>query len=193
MAKYPLMTIQPPGIGIAQKEKRLLLMERMPLYLVVFQSIPETAILISLGLTLLGFKPKLKSVLIIASLESLASFLIRTLPLTPGINVFLQLPVLIVLTACCCSLNLLDAALASLLGLVVLALTETVFNLLISAVSGIAVRQALEDPLLRLLFPLPEFVFLTVVIIILRRYNLALFDIQELKSLERLKGDEKQK
>jgi len=162
----------------------------MPLYLVVFQSIPETAILISLGLILIGFKPKLKSVLIIASIESLASFLIRGLPLPPGINVFIQLPILIVLTACFCSLNLIYAALASLLGLVVLALTETAFNFLISAVSGIAVRQALEDPLLRLLFPLPEFVFLTVVIFILRRFNLALFDIQELKSLERLKGDE---
>lgn len=167
-------------------------MDRMPFYLVVFQSVPETAILISLGLTLLGFKPKLKSVLVIASLESLASFLIRCLPLPPGINVFIQLPVLIVLTACCCGLNLPDAALASLLGLVVLALTETAFNFLISAVSGIAVRQALEDPLLRLLFPLPEFAFLTAAILILRRYNLALFDIQELKSLERLKGDEKQ-
>ncbi len=167
-------------------------MDRMPFYLVVFQSLPETAILISLGLTLVGFKPKLKSVLIIASLESLVSFLIRSLPLPPGVNVFLQLPVLVVLMACFCSLDLLDAALASLLGLVVLALAETAFNLLISEVSGIAVRQALEDPLLRLLFPLPEFAFLTVMIFILRHYNLALFDIRELKNLEQLKGDEKQ-
>jgi hypothetical protein len=167
-------------------------MDRMPFYLVVFQSLPETAILISLGLTLIGFKPKLKSVVIIAFLESLVSFLIRSLPLPPGVNVFLQLPVLIVLTACFCSLNLLDAALASLLGLVVLALTETAFNLLISAVSGISIRQALEDPLLRLLFPLPEFALLTAAILILRHYNLVLFDIQELKSLERLKGEEKE-
>lgn len=158
-------------------------MDRMPFYLVVFHSIPEIAILISLGLTLLGFKPKLKIVLVIASLESLASFLIRSLPLPPGINVFIQLPILVVLTACFCSLNLLDAALTSLLGLVVLALTETAFNFLISAVSGIAVQQALEDPLLCLLFPLPEFVFLTGVVLILRRYNLTLFDIQELKNL----------
>ncbi|NPV29739.1 MAG: hypothetical protein HPY58_08830 [Firmicutes bacterium] len=166
-------------------------MDRMPFYLVVFHSIPETAILISLGLILTGYKPKLKSVLVIASLESLVSFLIRSLPLLPGVNVFLQLPVLIVLTACCCGLSLLDAALASLLGLVVLALTETAFNFLISAVSGIAVRQALEDPLLRVLFPLPEFVFLTGAVLILRRYNLTLFDLQELKNLEQLKGDEK--
>lgn len=61
-------------------------MDRMPFYLMVFQSVPETAILISLGLALLGFKPKLKSVLVIASLESFASFLIRSLPLPPGGN-----------------------------------------------------------------------------------------------------------
>jgi len=112
--------------------------------------------------------------------------------LPPGINVFIQLPILVVLTACFCSLNLLDAALASLLGLVVLALTETVFNSLISAVSGISIQKALENPLLRLLFPLPEFAFLTGMVLILRRYNLTLFDIQELKNLEQLKGDEKQ-
>ncbi|HAA89050.1 MAG: Uncharacterized protein XD63_1774 [Thermoanaerobacterales bacterium 50_218] len=166
-------------------------MERIPFYLVVFQFIPETAILISLGLTLLGFKPKLKSILIIASLESLVSFLIRSLPLPPGVNVFIQLPVLIILTVYFCSLDLVYAALASLLGLVVIGLTETAFNFLISAASGISIQQALEDPLLRLLFPLPEFVFLTGSVLVLRKYNLALFDIQELKNLEQLKGHEK--
>ncbi|AFV12165.1 hypothetical protein Tph_c19710 [Thermacetogenium phaeum DSM 12270] len=65
---------------------------------------------------------KLKSVLIVAFLKSLASFLVCSLLLPPGINVFLQLPVLVVLTACYCSLNLLDAAVTSLLGLIVLAL-----------------------------------------------------------------------
>jgi len=167
-------------------------MDEMPFYLVVFQFIPETAILISLGLTLLGFKPRLKSILIIASLESLISFLIRSLPLPPGANVFIQLPVLIILTVYFCSLDLVYAALASLLGLVVIGLTETAFNFLISAASGISIQQALRDPFLRLLFPLPEFAFLTGSVLVLRKYNLALFDVQELKNLENLKGHEKQ-
>ncbi len=90
MTKYPSATIRLPGIGIAGR-KEALLMDRMPFYLVVFQSLPETAILISLGLILIGFKPKLKSVLIIASLESLVSFLVRSLPLPPGVNVFIEI------------------------------------------------------------------------------------------------------
>lgn len=127
----------------------------------------------------------------IAAVESLTSYLIFALPLPPGINVFIQLPILVGLVVCFCKIDVLYAALASFLGLIILALTETAFTFVISAVSGITIRQALANPLWRLLFPLPEFVFLTAVILILNRYNLALFNIQELNALERLKDHEK--
>jgi hypothetical protein len=166
-------------------------MDIMPFYLMVFQSIPETAILIFLGLTLIGVKPRLKHVLIIALIESLASFLIRSFPLAPGINVFIQLPVLVALTAYICRLHVIYAALASFLGLVGIALTETVFNFIISTISGIPVRQALNNPMLKLLFPIPEFIFLIAIILLLRHYNLVLFDVQELKNLEQIKSYEK--
>ncbi len=175
-------------VGSQGREEIVTDMERMPFYLVVFQFIPETAILISLGLTLLGFKPGLKSILIIASLESLVAFSIRSLPLPPGVNVFIQLPVLIFLTSCFCRTDVVDAVLASLLGLVILALAETVFNFLISAVSGIPIQKALEDPLLRLLFPLPEFIILTGTVLVLRKYNVTLFDVQELRNLDKIRG-----
>lgn len=67
-------------------------MDIMPIYLIFLHSIPETAILVSLGLVLTGLKPDLARILLVAFITSLASYFIRTLPLPPGINVFIQLP-----------------------------------------------------------------------------------------------------
>jgi hypothetical protein len=108
----------------------------------------------------------------------------------PGIHIFIQLPVLIVLTAYFCRLNIKYAALASFLGLISISLTETVFNLIISKLTGITLKQVLTDPLLRLIFPIPEFVFLTLLVLILARKKIALFNIQELRDLEQAKSYE---
>ena len=162
-------------------------MDRILVCLVILQFITENVILISLGLILIGFKPKLKSVLIVALIESLVSCLIHCLFSVPGINVFFQLPILVVLTSCFFKLSLMHAALASLLGLAVTALTEMASNYLIPMFTGISIQQIIQDPMLHLLFPLPEFFFLTTMILVFMHYDITLFDIRELKDLERLK------
>lgn len=143
----------------------------------------EAAILISLGLVLIGIRPRLKETLVVASTMSLATLLIRSsISLPPGINVFIQLPILIILAARCYRLHLIHAFLASCLGLICIGLTETVFNILITKTSGISMEQALADPLWHLLFPMPEFVMLAGVTFVLLHYDLALFDIRELSN-----------
>lgn len=155
-------------------------MEVKPIYFILLQSLPETAILISLGLALIGVKPRLKETMLIAFLISLAAYAIRSLWLPAGINVLIQLPILILLVALLYHLRIIYAFFASCMGLISLGLTETVFNSLITGISGITIDHALNNSWLHLLFPLPEFVFLFIVILILLHYDLALFDIREL-------------
>lgn len=155
-------------------------MEVKPIYLILFQSFPETAVLISLGLVLIGVKPRLKETICIAFVISLAAYKIRALLLPAGMNVLIQLPVLVLLVAALYHLRIVYAFLASCMGLICLGLTETVFNSLLAKISRISIDQALSDPLLHLLFPLPEFIFLAVVVLILLHFDLAVFDIREL-------------
>lgn len=167
-------------------------MNKWSYYLILFQSLPETAILISLGLVLIGLKPKLKNVFIIALITSIAAYFIRALPLTPGIHIFIQLPVLIFSTAYFCRLPLKYCVLASFLGIISITIVEISFNTIICQITGITLKQALAEPFTRLLFPLPEFIFLTFLILIFARKKITLFNIQELRNLERVTSYEKQ-
>ena len=160
-------------------------MDIMPIYLAFLHSIPETAILVSLGLVLIGIKPALARILLVAFLTSLASFFIRTLPLSPGINVFLQLPILITLLAYICRLPVTYAVIASFVGLISLGITETMLNFIIFALTGISVQQALNNDLWRVLFPLPEFLILIGIILVLIRYDITIFDIYGVLETER--------
>ena len=169
------------------KKKGLLSIDRISIYLVLFQYIPETAILVAIGLVLIGFKPKLKEVLLIAVAGSLPFVLIRSLPLIPGTNVFIQLPILVALTTLICRLDFKYSALASLLGAIVIALAEKAFNFFTSTFIGISLQQAFRDLYLRLLFPLPEYIFLIALLLFFTQHRIALFDIQGLKELEQLK------
>jgi hypothetical protein len=160
-------------------------MDIMPIYLILLHSIPETAILVSLGLVLIGIKPVLSRILLVAFLTSLASYIIRTLPIYPGINVFLQLPILIILLVYICRLPITYAVIASFVGLISLGITETILNFIILALTGIPVQQALSNDLWRILFPLPEFLILVGIILILIRYDITIFDIKSVMDTER--------
>ncbi|NLN87000.1 MAG: hypothetical protein GX133_05270 [Syntrophomonadaceae bacterium] len=164
----------------------------MPLYLVFLHAIPETVILICLGALLIGLKLPWQRVLLVAALTSLASYFVRILPLTPGINVFLQLPILIGLLAYFCSLPLTYATAASFLGLISLGVSETIYNISITALTGISVQQALANPLWRTLYPLPNFMLMGLIIIALIRYNVVVYDIREAFGEKMLDSEEEQ-
>jgi hypothetical protein len=165
----------------------------MPFYLVFLHSIPETMILIFLGLLFIGIKPSLNRVLLVAVLTSLASYFIRALPLPPGINVFLQLPILIGLLAYIGRLPLVYSTVASFLGLILIGVAETIYSIIAAAITGITVQEALANPLWRALYPLPDYLILALIIIILIRKDIVVFKIREVFEKEKSVGfDEKQ-
>ncbi|MEQ8200629.1 MAG: hypothetical protein ABRQ24_04315 [Syntrophomonadaceae bacterium] len=163
-----------------------------PFYLVFLQSTPETVILIFLGALLIGLRPPWQRVLLVALLTSLASYFIRALPLPPGVSVFLQLPVLIALLAYFCALPVTYAAVVSLLGFVLLGVSEAVYCMLAAAITGITVPEAMAHPLWLILYPLPEFLLLGLIILALIRYDVVIYDIREAFEEKRLNHEEEQ-
>lgn len=146
-------------------------METMPFYLVIIQSFPETLILIYLGLALTGLKADWKRILVVALLTALASYIIRSFSIPAGINIIIQLLILIMLLSPLAQISVYKAALASITGLILLSFIEIVCNALITAVTGISIWQALNDPWLRIIFPLPQFLILVLVVLLINRYR----------------------
>lgn len=146
-------------------------METMPFYLVLIHSFPETVILIYLGLGLIGLKADWKRVLVVALLTALASYIIRSSSIPAGINIIVQLLILILLLSSLAQIPVYKAVLASISGLILLSFIEVVCNALITAVTGISIWQVLNDPWLRIIFPLPQFLILVLTILLINRYR----------------------
>ena len=152
-------------------------MEQMPLYMVSLQSFPETLILIYIGLVLAGAKVSDKNIIIIALIGATLSYFIRILPIPPGSNVFIQLPVIVILLFGVCKLSLWLSVVSIILGFLCVSFAEMLFIPLVSYISGISIQEALATPLWRILFPLPEFAFLALITFYLRHKDIHIFKV----------------
>lgn len=152
-------------------------MVQMPLYLVFIHSFPETLILLYLGLSLIGAKVSNRDIITIALFGAVVSYFIRMLPIPPGSNAFLQLFLLALLLFSVCKIPLWLSLVSIILGFLGVAFAELLFIPLVSDLSGVSIQEALADPLWRLLFPFPEFVFLALLIIYIRRKHIKLLNI----------------
>lgn len=137
----------------------------------LIQSFPETIILIYLGLGLTGLKADWKRILIVALLTAFASYIIRSSTVPAGINIIIQLLLLILLLKSLAQISFFKAVLASTSGLILLSFIEIVGNTVITAITGLSIGQVLSDPWLRIIFPLPEFLSLVLIVLLINRYR----------------------
>jgi len=161
-------------------------LDLMPFYLVFLQSMPESAIIVALGLALIGVKPRLLQLLLVAFITALFSYFIRALPLPPGINIILQFPIMVMLITYLVQIPISFAVLATSLGIICITLVEMIFNTSIPLITDISVMEAIANPFWRVLFPLPEFIFMIIVILGLNHYEKSLLNLPEYKEMEQV-------
>jgi len=145
--------------------------------MVFLQSLPETLISIYLGLILLDIRPPFVKVLAIALASALLSYFMSFLPMPLGVNVIITILVITVLLSYVCKIPLSLGLISIILGFLGVCTTEIIFNALVTIVTGIFPMQAMEVPLLRIFYPIPEFAALTALILWLkqRRLNITAF------------------
>lgn len=160
-------------------------MDYMPFYLVFLQSLPETLILVYLGLVLTGTKSlAFTRAFFVALLTSIVSYFMHKLSLPLGTYVFLQLPVLIVCLVVIGRLSFIYSAIISCIGFIFLCLGEGILNYFISYITGFSLPTVMANPLLRILFPIPEFLILSGCIFLIWSKKIVLFDLRSLLNLE---------
>lgn len=150
-------------------------MDFMPWQAVIFQSIPESIILISLGLGLLGLYPPFKKVALVGVVYSLSSVVIRALPLPFGAHTLILLPWLMILLKFFFKTEWWKAFTAVLLGTIILGLVESISTPFMLALTGYDLKTVMCDPWLRVLFPLPDEILLGILAWIVWKKRLFLF------------------
>lgn len=158
-------------------------MEIMPLLIVLFASIPEEFLITVLGLKLFGVKirPLIGKIVVIAILQAVISFSVRLLPLPFGIHTILQIPLFAL------PLYLL-LGLSYLYSLVVILISATLYTILDASIiplllywTGIPLEVVLTNTTLRLLFFIPQFTVMLLLVIIVSFKKITIFDINNYK------------
>ncbi|HHW28499.1 MAG TPA: hypothetical protein GXX21_02925 [Syntrophomonadaceae bacterium] len=153
--------------------------------LILFQYLPETTIFTALSMLLAGYKIRLKQVVIIGIIGALFAAVVKSQQPMPIVSTLIMVFILIILFVIISKLDVISASIAVFLGFVVLGLVEVANYFVVTGVTGITVQQAMEDLTLRLLFPLPEYILLTVLILVCQKYNFTLINLKELKELSK--------
>ncbi|WP_242662097.1 hypothetical protein [Desulfitobacterium hafniense] len=157
--------------------------EIMPLLIVLFASIPEEFLITVLGLKLFGVKirPLIGKIVVIAILQAAISFSVRLLPLPFGIHTILQIPLFAL------PLYLL-LGLPYLYSLVVILISATLYTILDASIiplllywTGIPLETVLTNTTLRLLFFIPQFTVMLLLVIIVSLKKIKIFDINNYK------------
>lgn len=134
-------------------------MDKMPLVAVVCQSFPESVILLTLGLTLMGVPLRWKRIILAAVICTAISCFVRSLPLPYGIHTIVYLVVMCALFIVFFRSPLQMAATASLLSILTLLVLEILFYPLVLA-TGLSIKEIWARPGLRILIPLPDLISL---------------------------------
>ena len=65
-------------------------MDKIPLGLFILQSFPESFIVITIGLIMIGIKPDFKRIVLLAMSSTLFSYLVRSSPIVFGLHSLLH-------------------------------------------------------------------------------------------------------
>ncbi|QGP92986.1 hypothetical protein MGLY_23800 [Neomoorella glycerini] len=168
-------------------------MDIMPWTALVFQSIPEEIILVTLGLALVGEYPRMKGIVVVGIIGALFSFYFRRLSLDFGIHTLASIVALALAMRLLLRVNLFKGLLAAFLGIVALGIIESISFPLISFLTGLSFEAALRDPVLRILFPLPDEIVLGLVAYFCRHRHFSLITAGRLipNNARKEKEDEK--
>lgn len=155
-------------------------MEKISYFALLLISIPEAMLVGLLGLSLLGFKPTLKQILLFGLIEGSIGAFARLLPLPFGIHTIVQfftfslVIYLVVLNSYKISL------LAVLLGISIYGSVEAVIASLMLKIMNVSLSLVWKSVWIQLAFFLPEAIIIILIIILMRHFNVQLADYRNL-------------
>ncbi|KJS17464.1 MAG: hypothetical protein VR69_05030 [Peptococcaceae bacterium BRH_c4b] len=133
-------------------------MDQMPLSAVIFDSIPESILLFSFGMAVVGEYINFKKILIASIISAFTSMLIRAYVPIFGLHSIIGIFVLFVLFWKLLNLKPWKAIISSLISLMVLLLLDTIILSIILKAENITVEEVLKDTYRRIIYPVPIFI-----------------------------------
>ncbi|NHM27399.1 hypothetical protein G7K71_10460 [Desulfofundulus sp. TPOSR] len=138
-------------------------MDKMPLVALILQSIPESIIILTLGLTLMGIELKWQRIIPAAVLSSVASYFVRELPIPYGVHTLIGILVITLLVVVFFKTSFPVAINVAMIGIAILATVEMLILPILIFLMGKTINEIWESLTLRIFLAIPELIVLTLI------------------------------
>lgn len=122
-------------------------MDKLPVWFLLFYSIPESIVLISFSATLYGYpiRKNIYRLLLLGVMLATTSVFVRGLPLNPGDRVLIEIPLFFVFTGIILRLSIMKAILYIITSFAIVFFGETISYSLVSFVTGLELNYLMEN------------------------------------------------
>jgi hypothetical protein len=148
-------------------------MDQIPINVVVFGSIPEAALIISLGLILIGMRPPFRKIVLVAIIQGLAAYYIRR-NVEFGMHTLLQYISMCIFVWLIIRIPLHLSFLGVLIGIVISSLIEGTMVLIIPKLIGLTLVEIMSRSWMRVGLFLPQLSILSTLTYLCWKYNFTL-------------------
>lgn len=151
----------------------------MPFCAVILQSMPECYIFSWLGLQLINISPDWKRLLLASIIFGIISYWVRGLFIPFGVHILIQTVFLVIIFKLLLKLSVYQSLSASLIANTTVAVFEAVFIPSIMAVTGLNLDTIISSDLLRIIIPVPHMIIALILIVILKKNDLYIVDLEK--------------
>lgn len=122
-------------------------MDKLPVWFLIFYSIPESIVLVSFSATLYGYpiKKNIYRIFWLGVMLATTSVFVRGLPLNPGDWVLIEIPLFVMLTGIILRITLMKAVFFIITSSTIVIIGETISYSLVSVVTGLELNYLMEN------------------------------------------------
>jgi len=151
-------------------------MEKMPLFVFIFQAIPESIIIFSLGAIAVNGTFQWRRLLLASLIYALCGYLVRMLPLPFGYHMLVALIIITLCMVFVMRFTFVRAVTASLIGVEALSLVESLFVFLIMKLLGYqSIKDIWQNSFLRIVISIPHLTVLAIIAYYLKKKQIYIF------------------
>lgn len=148
-------------------------MDKMPLISLILYSIPESYLIFTFGLIVIGQKTHFSKIILPSIISALASLFVRMAPLPFGIHSIIGVFIVFILFKIAFQLSIRQAILATITSFATLLAIETAFTYILELNLHLRLQEIWKDPILRTFLPWPQLIIYSILAILLYKKRFA--------------------
>ena len=152
------------------------LLNQIPWYVALFQSLPEAYLMINLGLILFRININTKDSFIIASVSAVFSYLIRKYFVTYGIHTVITIVLLIILVTLIGKIKVICSVVGVFTGVLITGVLQSVTIPILLSVNEMQINDLATYPVFNILFFIPCALIMSTLYLLSKKKDFYLFD-----------------